>query len=530
MFLIGILAFEDAFPECTVTPYRDDKYVFQTIKIPKGECFTTNQTAMIGTYLHKTKFNVSYKTSTKEGDQIKLSNEIKYETENPIFLNSNSTNYNYYKISAVNASEDMYLYYMVIDESRDRIETYIVNSYEGKLNINSGNNKRVIITFLMKHQSQSITFDSNRTIELVMDGAFWTSEQQTVTSNIPSTYWWIAKEPTNTKIKFNTPSFSHIFDSNQLPYYSGVVPPYNGPISYKEATDADYNRERAIQDEIDASYYSECKYSYTKDDILVKTFNLKHGECLKSSTPMIISGDKNYHTSGIFINNVRKNQGTFQSNNPLFISVNDDQSNIYSKTICSEESDCKIQVSKIMPTTSDRTSYVSTTSNGTFSGKVTNKQPVGYSFISLKPLSLYIESQNDIYISRKNEQTRRYIKQNTTIATNGSDSFEIGVNVKEGDYKITVSEGKSSYEDEEFLFPQYTGKIPDEWGAISIDGVEPVKAKRGNSKSKEISTGLIVLYALLAFVVVGTIIAVIVCFVLNKKKAEQSSQTFPQML
>ena len=266
MFLFGLLAIiNDAFPECTITNNEGTRnYVFQSIKIPAGECMTTTYNAMLGTYGNESKYKVSYKTATIENDELKYSNEIQYEFQNPIFLNKDGSSMIYYKIQAVNPQEELVLYFSSINPtSRDEYtnqDSFIINSYSGSVTIVSDKDKEVNLAFILKHQEESVTIDSNVSISVQYGDINWGSSSHTLTSSNPQNFRMKFSQPTKSKVSYSTPSWNSIFDENQLPFYAGIVPLINGPIAYHIAKNAIFERDQALQDQEDASYYSECKY------------------------------------------------------------------------------------------------------------------------------------------------------------------------------------------------------------------------------------------------------------------------------
>ncbi|EAY04554.1 hypothetical protein TVAG_244550 [Trichomonas vaginalis G3] len=366
MYLLWLLAFDYHFPECTVKEKEDAKYYeFQTITIPPGQCFATWSSAMIGTLDNETKYKVSYKTMPCENGEG-ISNEIEYKYENPLFLNKDGSSVeNYYKIQAVNPQKEIVLFFSKINPTiRSQFVTrdsFIVNLNSGNFNIISDKDKDVCIAFILKYQYQHVNFASNASMELKNGTTTHDGDSQSVTTANPYIFEIKYDEPTRTTIDYYIEMSNSVYDLNKHIFYQGIVPLINGPITYQEALKATFDYNQAYHDKVDSSYYSKCQHSYTRNDNAVKTFNLKSGECLRTSTPVILSGNKNYDAEGIVIDKKGRYQGTFTSQNPLFLSVKDEEHKVYSKITCHEAKECSVQVSKIIPTTDKTGSYVTTT-------------------------------------------------------------------------------------------------------------------------------------------------------------------------
>ncbi|EAY04555.1 hypothetical protein TVAG_244560 [Trichomonas vaginalis G3] len=524
MISLWIISIDNPFQECTVSiPVILAKYQFQTIEIPAGQCLATNADAMIATYSDEERYKLSYKTTTFENGQVKFSDEIQFEVENPLFLNHIDSQ-KYYKISAVNTSKTINLFFMLIDGTGNDgsiHETYIVNIAKGDFQIVSNKDKKIYIGVIYKNALEHLTISSNNSIKVLYKDKEESGTFQMYQEQGPFVLEITASGPTLTKVD-HYGTYNGIFDANQFQVYEGIVPAINGPISSTDAWIAESKRNRAIQYEIDESYNGECNYSYTEKDSIIKTFNLKANECLRTTVPVILSANKNYSVKG----QTRDSQGTWTSDftaaSPLFLNVNDG-GRVYSKITCD---DCKIQISQIIPSTKITNLFVDTVIKGLYNGQA-SKTAKGYSFISLKPLTITIESELGAYFARPTDEESTLIKGQKIIKTQGSDLFQLYNSGFDSKFTITLSGGRSSTEDEEFLFPDYSGEVPSNNGPIKITGVNSVKeSPKGSNGGSSVWIPIVVAIVVI-LVIAGIVVGLVLFFINRKKKEAENAQDSP---
>lgn len=325
-----------------------------------------------------------------------------------------------------------------------------------------------------------------------------------------------------------------VFGSSSLPYYLGYVPEINGPIS----TTKDYleysKYKKAIQDDIDSKIYTSCQYSYTDKDKGIKTIKIKSNECIRTTVPIMLAGDYAYTVDS----QVRDIDGSLHSapstkQNPLFVTSY--QNKPYSSIKCKSKSECKIQMCGIKPTTLSNNAYVITSTNAKLQGKA-NSGAAYHTLISMKPLSVTIETENELYYSREGDSKSTVINKQVTFSSAGTETFEVHNNMSAVDYTVSVSEGKSSSADEEFLLPSYAGVVPMREGAVEVTDVKSVKYEekeedsRGNPEdSGGIPAGVIVVWVVIILVIAGIVTGIVLFCIYRKKKREaENAQDSPE--